>query len=74
LHEALTASVHELEVTTVESAAECGMRGSPTILVDGVDPFAGASMEASLSCRLFETPDGVDGTPTVEQLIEAVTR
>lgn len=78
LHEALdisavAASVHEIEVATAESAAEVGMRGSPTILIDGVDAFSSESAEPSLSCRLFHTPTGLDGAPTVAQLIDAVT-
>lgn len=79
LHEALeiaavAASVHHIEVATAESAAEVGMRGSPTILIEGVDAFSSGSAEPSLSCRLFHTPNGLDGAPTVAQLIDAVTR
>ncbi len=79
LHEALdtaavSASIHEIEIATAQSAAEVGMRGSPTILIDGVDAFRSEPAEASLSCRLFPTPDGLDGAPTVAQLIDAVTR
>ena len=29
------------------------MNGSPTLLVDGIDPFAGPGQLASVSCRLF---------------------
>ena len=46
--------------------------GSPTILVDGVDPFAGTDAQIGLSCRLYHTPDGPAGAPTINQLIRAL--
>ncbi|MEU7019248.1 hypothetical protein ABZ990_01130 [Streptomyces sp. NPDC046203] len=47
-----------------EAAERAGFTGSPTILVDGRDPFApdGAAKPA-LTCRLYRTPDGLDGVP-----------
>lgn len=42
--------------------------GSPSILVDGVDVFAEPSSEVGLSRRRWLTPDGYEGTPTLEQL------
>ena len=63
----VTAEVREVEVATVADAARLGMHGSPTILVDGRDPFDGP--EASMSCRLYRSVDGLAGTPTVEQLV-----
>ncbi len=50
------------------------MRGSPTIRIGGVDAFGTVSAEPSLSCRLFRTPAGLEGVPTVAQLIADVTR
>ncbi len=43
-----------------------------TVLVDGVDPFADASAPVGLSCRVFRTPDGLRGAPTVEQLVRVL--
>jgi hypothetical protein len=54
-------------VTDPEDAEVAGMRGSPTILVDGQDPFANAE-PPSMSCRVYHTPDGAAGSPTVAQL------
>ena len=45
-------------IATAEEAARSGMHGSPTILVDGVDPFAGPGAAASLSCRLYREQRG----------------
>lgn len=56
-------------------AAAAGMTGSPTLLVDGVDPFAGPDRSPSLSCRLYVDETGVVcGTPSVTQLRVALTR
>ena len=55
-------------VDTAEEAERVGFRGSPSILIDGIDPFARAGDPIGLSCRRYLTPDGYAGTPTVEQL------
>ncbi len=63
--------VHRL-VTTPEEADAARFRGSPTILIDGRDPFAVGDEPFGLSCRVFQTPDGPAGSPTVAQLEEAL--
>jgi hypothetical protein len=56
-----------------DEAARWGMRGSPTLLVDGTDPFAGPGEPASLSCRLYRDGNGQgDGAPAVSQLRQAL--
>ena len=57
-------------VDNAEQADAAGMHGSPTILVDGRDPFSRPDEPTSWACRLFETPDGFDGAPTTDQLRE----
>ncbi|WP_255770720.1 thioredoxin family protein [Pseudarthrobacter sulfonivorans] len=42
--------------------------GSPTITLDGVDLFPGATPVNELSCRIYQTPDGLAGLPTQEQI------
>lgn len=50
-------------------AAVHGMTGSPTLLVDGADPFAEAGRTPSLSCRLYADEAGeVSGAPSLAQL------
>ncbi len=68
----VAASVSEVNVTTPEEAERAGMSGSPTILVDGVDPFGGAG--ASLACRLYRSGEIVEGAPPVDALVEAFSR
>ncbi|MDX1449676.1 MAG: thioredoxin family protein [Acidimicrobiia bacterium] len=59
-------------VNTPEAAEEHSFRGSPTILIDGIDPFANPDAPVGLACRVFHTPDGPAGSPTVEQLAKAL--
>lgn len=65
--------VEKVPVTTPEQAEEWGFRGSPSVLLDGNDPFAEPGAPVGLSCRLYRTPEGVGGSPTVAQLIEALS-
>ena len=56
-------------------AATLGMRGSPTLLLDGTDPFAVAGMPVGLSCRLYRHESGVlSGIPSPAQLRAALTQ
>lgn len=64
--------IHHRHVETPEDAAGLGFTGSPTVLVDGRDPFATGDEHVGLSCRVYPTPDGLSGSPTVEQLIEVL--
>lgn len=67
------AEVELVEITDEEHAARLGMTGSPTILVDGGDPFASPGGRSSVSCRLYRGPDGVvDGAPGVADLRRAL--
>jgi hypothetical protein len=49
-------------VSSEREAAAAGMHGSPTLLVDGVDPFARPGEATTLSCRLY--PGGAGGFPS----------
>lgn len=61
-------------VDTPEEAERVGFRGSPSILIDGVDPFAVSSDPVGgLSCRVFASPDGPAGSPSLDQLRQALS-
>ena len=66
----LTVSRHLVD--TLEEAERLGFHGSPSILVDGVDIFAEPDAGVGLSCRVYRTPDGTAGAPTIEQLRAAL--
>lgn len=59
-------------VETPEDADRLGFRGSPTVLVDGVDPFARGDEPVGLACRVYATEDGPQGSPTTAQLRDAL--
>ena len=55
-------------VETIEEAERLGFHGSPSILVNGEDAFADADTAVGLSCRVYRTPEGPAGAPTLQQL------
>ncbi len=67
------AEITERVVTNDAEAHELGMHGSPTILIDGRDRFVEAGTSPSMSCRLYRTAAGLEGVPSVAELIAAVT-
>ena len=77
LHEALEATgssveVEKVLVTTPEQAEEWNFVGSPSVLVDGEDLFPEPGAPVGLACRLYRTPEGLRGSPTVSQLVAAL--
>lgn len=46
--------------------------GSPTIRVDGVDPFAPGAVDYGMQCRVYLTPEGLKGWPTRAMLRQAL--
>lgn len=60
-------------IATFEDAARVGFYGSPTILIDGTDPFPVAAPSPGLSCRLYRTEQGTEPAPSLTQLREALT-
>lgn len=64
----------ELErVENPEQAAAVAFRGSPTVLVDGEDPFLDEAAPVGLMCRIYATPEGPQGAPSVDQLRAALS-
>jgi len=65
---------HEL-ISNERDAASWGMHGSPTLLIDGVDPFGQPGQPTGMSCRLYRDDDGqATGAPSVGQLRQAIER
>lgn len=65
--------VEHLLIATEADAQAAHFRGSPTILIDGEDPFDdGGTRSFGLTCRLFPTDAGLAGSPTVDQLVAAL--
>ena len=53
-------------VETLAIAADRGFSGSPTILIDGRDPFAAPSVPPALACRVYATHEGLRGVPELD--------
>jgi hypothetical protein len=60
-------AVHHLQ-----SAVAAGFAGSPTVLIDGDDPFPRPVTVSGLCCRFYDTDDGLCGAPSVDQLVAAL--
>ena len=71
--EGLDATIGYELVDTHDLAVARGFRGSPTVLIDGVDPFADEDAPVGLACRLYPTEHGPAGTPSMSQLRHAIT-
>ena len=66
-------TVHRLTTyCSPQDAERLRFRGSPTVLINGSDPFARESDPVGLSCRVFRTPGGLKGAPTVEMLVDVL--
>ena len=61
--------VRHREIASEQEAAEAGMHGSPTLLINGADPFAAPGQLPGLACRLYRDAAGrAAGAPPVAAL------
>ncbi len=70
LHDRST--IEHLQVQSQREAERLGFAGSPSILLNGTDPFRPPTSAIGLTCRVYLTPDGPSGSPTVDQLVGAL--
>ena len=61
------------EIASPDEADRRDFHGSPALLVDGIDPFAGPETPAAFACRTYRTETGVEGAPSVDQIVAALT-
>lgn len=71
---AVADEVRLVRVETVEDAAALRFLGSPTLRIDGrdIDPDAADRDDFGLKCRLYGTPDGLQGVPPDELVTQAI--
>lgn len=65
----------ELSLVRVDSpkkAERMRFRGSPTVLVDGVDPWGNPDAPVGLGCRVYRTESGFAGSPSEAQLRDVI--
>lgn len=60
--------INEVAITSLEEAEQRDFVGSPTVRLNGIDHFAQPGAVPALACRMYPTPDGLTGAPSVEQL------
>lgn len=77
LHAALEAngldvSVELVQVMDNDDAARNNFPGSPSFRIDGTDLWEAERDVYSMSCRVYVTPDGLKGSPSVSMLQEAI--
>ncbi|APU43361.1 hypothetical protein [Streptomyces sp. TN58] len=62
-----------IRVIADEAEAErSAFTGSPTILIDGRDPFAEPGRPPGLACRIYPTATGLSGAPDADLLRQAL--
>lgn len=74
LAEGWDATVERELIGSYDTAVERGFHGSPTVLIDGVDPFMDRNTPPALACRMYQTETGPAGSPSIEQLRSAIAR
>jgi hypothetical protein len=64
------------EISTEDAARAAGMNGSPTLLINGQDPFSNPNLQggdSGISCRIYRDEHGrAVPAPSVAQLRAAV--
>ena len=68
--EELKAKIRLVEVKDNEQATRLKFLGSPSFCVNGQDWWPETRDTYNLSCRVYATPQGMKGVPTVEMLRE----
>lgn len=60
-------------VTTTQAAQALGFHGSPSVHIDGADPFADPTEPVGLSCRIYRTRTGPATVPDPALLRSGLT-
>lgn len=66
--------VHTTVIRTQSDAVTQGFVGSPTFLIDGVDPFTHNGQPPAVACRIYPIVAGLRGTPPRHDLLAAVLK
>lgn len=66
--EGIEATIRLVQIKDNVEAAQWRFLGSPSFQVDGLDLWSEDRSTYALSCRVYHTPQGMQGAPTVEML------
>jgi hypothetical protein len=65
-------TIQMINVDSPERAEALEFRGSPTVLINGDDPFLDTDAPVGLSCRIYPIDGGFRGTPPEQALRAAI--
>ena len=68
--EGMQANIHPVKVEGNDEATRLKFLGSPSFQVNGVDWWPEERSRYNLSCRVYTTPQGMKGVPSVEMFRE----
>ena len=68
--EGMDAEIRTIRVADNDEAVRLKFLGSPSFQINGVDLWNEERKRYNLSCRVYATPQGMKGAPTVEMLRE----
>ncbi len=68
--EGLTAEIRLVKVESEAQAARLKFLGSPSFRLNGEDLWSEEHQAYHLSCRVYRTPEGIKGAPSVPMLRE----
>jgi hypothetical protein len=68
MEEQLDYPINPIRIETDQEAAAIKFLGSPSFQIDGKDFWPENRSTYSMSCRVYKTPGGLKGWPTVEML------
>lgn len=72
VNQGVDASIGYELIDSHQAAIAQRFRGSPSVLIDGVDPFANENAPVGLACRIYPTEAGYAGSPSLSQLQHAI--
>jgi hypothetical protein len=64
--------IERRRITTQREAQEVGFRGSPTIQLNGRDPFEHDAGTVGMACRIHRTAAGREGAPALLDIVKAL--
>lgn len=68
--EKIQAEISLVKIETPEQAQNEQFLGSPSIRINGIDLWPEERANYTLRCRVYQTPAGLKGSPTIEMLRE----
>lgn len=66
----IPAEIRLIKIESSEQAQQERFLGSPSFRVNGIDLWPEERDHYTLSCRVYQTPEGLKGSPSIEMLRE----